>query len=87
MHLLSDGTRLRLLLLLCGGESNVSDLCDRLVCSQPAVSHHLGLLRMGGVVETRREGKHVYYRLAGPPPAPGGIRVTAGASTVSVLPH
>ena len=42
-------------------EMNVTDLCDRLGQSQPAVSHHLALLRVSGLIEPRREGKHNYY--------------------------
>jgi len=41
----------------------VRDLWERLGQSQPAVSHHLGLLRMAGLVDTRHEGKHIYYRI------------------------
>ena len=60
--LLSDETRLRILFYLAqNGELNVSDLCDRLGQSQPAVSHHLALLRVSGLIEPRREGKHNFY--------------------------
>jgi ArsR family transcriptional regulator len=38
-------------------------LCDALGQSQPAVSHHLALLRGEHLIECRREGKHNYYRL------------------------
>jgi ArsR family transcriptional regulator len=41
----------------------VTALCDLLVQSQPAVSHHLTLLRMAGLVGYRRDGKHNYYRV------------------------
>lgn len=62
--LLSDETRLRILLHLAQhGELHVSDLCLRLKQSQPAVSHHLGLLRIATLIESRREGKHIYYSL------------------------
>src|SRR5438309_6008832 len=48
-RLLSDETRLRILFLLAQqGEIHVSDLCERLGQSQPAVSHHLALLRVSG---------------------------------------
>jgi ArsR family transcriptional regulator len=39
----------------------VTDLCNRLGQSQPAVSHHLALLRVSGLIESRREGKHNFY--------------------------
>ena len=63
-RLLSDETRLKVLaLLIPGGELNVRSLCEQLDQSQPAVSHHLALLRTKGLIRIRREGKHNYYRL------------------------
>jgi len=60
--LMSDETRLRILLYLArSGELHVTDLCNRLGQSQPAVSHHLALLRVSGLIESRREGKHNFY--------------------------
>jgi DNA-binding transcriptional ArsR family regulator len=60
--LLSDETRLRILLYLAQSqELHVTDLCNRLGQSQPAVSHHLALLRVSGLIESRREGKHNFY--------------------------
>ena len=60
--LLSDETRLRILFYLAqNGELHVTDLCNRLGQSQPAVSHHLALLRVSGLIESRREGKHNFY--------------------------
>ena len=60
--LLSDETRLRILFALAEErELHVRGLCDRLVQSQPAVSHHLALLRDNGLIDRRREGKHNYY--------------------------
>ena len=60
--LLSDETRLRILLHLhSNGELHVSALCERLKQSQPAVSHHLALLRVAGLIEARRDGKHNFY--------------------------
>jgi DNA-binding transcriptional ArsR family regulator len=64
-RLLSDRTRLNLLMLLSDGERNVSTLCDSLKLPQPTVSHHLGLLRMSNVIGNRREGKQVFYSLNG----------------------
>jgi ArsR family transcriptional regulator len=62
--LLSDETRLRILYYLTQSqELHVRALCDLLGESQPAVSHHLALLRVAGLIERRREGKHNYYGL------------------------
>ena len=63
--LLGDPTRVRIMLLLCRGEMNVSKLCETLGLPQPTVSHHLGLLRRGGLLRTRREGKSIHYALDG----------------------
>jgi DNA-binding transcriptional ArsR family regulator len=63
--LLADDTRLRILnLLLQTKEHHVRALCELLGQSQPAVSHHLALLRTAGLIECRRDGKHNYYRLS-----------------------
>jgi ArsR family transcriptional regulator len=62
--LLADETRLKILDMLgARKELCVRDLWERLGQSQPAVRHHLGLLRMAGLVDTRHEGKHIYYRI------------------------
>jgi ArsR family transcriptional regulator len=62
--LLSDETRLRILYFLMQQEElNVRTLCDLLEQSQPAVSHHLALLRVAGIIECRRDGKHNFYHL------------------------
>ena len=63
MSLLSDPTRLRLVLLICAGERRVSELVEVLRQPQPTVSHHLGLLRRAQLVSTRREGKSIFYSL------------------------
>ena len=63
--LLGDPTRVRIVLLLCRGELNVSRLCATLGLPQPTVSHHLGLLRRGSLLQTRRAGKNIHYALDG----------------------
>lgn len=64
---LSDKTRLRILLYLMEEkELHVTALCERLGQSQPAVSHHLALLRATGLIEARRDGKHNYYSVCTP---------------------
>ncbi len=61
---LSDPTRLFMLMLLSEQERNVTELCAELGSqSQPAVSHHLSLLRHGRLIEPRRQGKHNIYHL------------------------
>jgi len=64
-RLLSDKTRLNILLLLARGERNVTSLCTELSLPQPTVSHHLGLLRMSNLIANRRAGKQVFYELDG----------------------
>lgn len=59
----SDPTRLQVVLMLSEGEKHVGGLCDQLSQSQPAVSHHLALLRHGGIIAPRRQGKNNFYGL------------------------
>ena len=59
----SDPTRLQVILILAEGERHVGALCDQLSQSQPAVSHHLALLRHGGIISPRRAGKNNFYSL------------------------
>ena len=59
----SDPTRLQVILILAEGEQHVGALCDQLAQSQPAVSHHLALLRHGGIIAPRRAGKNNVYSL------------------------
>ena len=61
--ILSDETRLRLLILLEDGPHSVSELVSATGQSQPTVSHHLGLLRSCRLVTTQRAGKSVIYQL------------------------
>ena len=57
----SDPTRLQVILILAEGEKHVGALCESLGQSQPAVSHHLALLRHGGIIAPRRAGKNNFY--------------------------
>ncbi len=61
---LGDSTRLRLLMILRDGEFNVTALKKKLRLPQPSVSHHLAILRRGGLVQASRCGKEIYYSLA-----------------------
>ncbi len=49
--------------MLSEGERHVGGMCDQFNMSQPAVSHHLALLRLGGIVDRRRQGKNNFYSL------------------------
>jgi len=63
--LLADKSRLKIVLALAQeGQMHVSALCKLLGQSQPAVSHHLTLMRMVGLVGYDRSGKHNFYYLA-----------------------
>ena len=59
----SDPTRLQVITMLSEGERHVGGLCGELNQSQPAVSHHLALLRHGGIIIPRRQGKNNFYSL------------------------
>ena len=59
--LLSDPTRLGILLLLAKGPKNVTALCKALGLKQATVIYHLGLLRMGRLVNGVRKGRSVVY--------------------------
>jgi len=60
----ADGTRLRILCLLRDREVCVHEIVEALDVSQSAVSHQLRVLRNARLVTARKEGRHVYYRLA-----------------------
>jgi ArsR family transcriptional regulator, zinc-responsive transcriptional repressor len=62
-RLLADGTRLRLLWALRGGEMSVGELAAHVGKATPAVSQHLAKLRMARLVTTRRDGVQIIYRL------------------------
>lgn len=60
----SDGTRLQILSTLAVGEKNVGELCDALGLTQPAVSHHLCLLKNTNILTHERSGQHIVYSLS-----------------------
>jgi ArsR family transcriptional regulator len=61
---LGDETRVRIVALLTHGELCVCHLQDALAISQPNASRQLGILYNAGVVERRRAGNWVYFKLA-----------------------
>lgn len=64
---LADITRLRLLNLMGDGEVCVCFFVEVLGTNQPKISRHLAYLRRAGVVEARREGKWMHYKVVEPP--------------------
>jgi len=63
---LADETRLRILGLLLTGEVCVCDIHESLKIPQSKASRHLAYLRRSGLVETRRSGLWIHYRLGRP---------------------
>ncbi|WP_431097667.1 ArsR/SmtB family transcription factor [Polaromonas aquatica] len=70
---LANENRLLLLCQLSQGERSVSELEESLGIRQPTLSQQLGVLRNEGVVNTRRDGKNIYYSVA----EPGTLEVLA----------
>ncbi|MGB0921402.1 MAG: metalloregulator ArsR/SmtB family transcription factor [Alphaproteobacteria bacterium] len=65
MQTLSNPNRLMLLCLLVEGEASVGALAEKLELRQTSASQQLALLRKDGLVQTRRDGQTIYYRLNG----------------------
>jgi ArsR family transcriptional regulator, arsenate/arsenite/antimonite-responsive transcriptional repressor len=87
---LADATRLRILGLLLTGEVCVCDIHETLKIPQPKASRHLAYLRRSGLVDTRREGLWIHYRLAElPDPVVGAITaaVRHALTHVDVVQH
>ena len=63
---LASEPRLRIIERLSRGPECVCELTELLGSDQSTVSRHLGVLRSAGIVQGRREGQHVYYRLLTP---------------------
>ena len=59
----SDTSRVRILSVLTQREENVGSLAGLVGISESAISHHLRSLRQMGLVQTRRDGKEIYYRV------------------------
>lgn len=60
---LCEEVRLRIIKMLMEREMCVCEIMDGLKLSQPAVSHHMKILKQAGLVQDRRQGKWVYYSL------------------------
>lgn len=66
--------RLRIIRMLAAGSRNVKQIAEALGMTQPAISHHLHLLRLGRAIEYTRRGKENHYDLT-----PLGRRLAAAA--------
>ena len=58
---LADKTRQDILEVLGDEERNVSDICAKFDISQPTISHHLQILKNCNIVNSRKEGKNIFY--------------------------
>jgi DNA-binding transcriptional ArsR family regulator len=66
LGMLADPTRLRLMARLLDGEQDVTALTVAVGAARPAVSQHLGKLRLAGLVTMRRDGRRAVYALSDP---------------------
>jgi DNA-binding transcriptional ArsR family regulator len=63
---LSDPSRLSIVALLMDGPLKVSDIVEKMDCSQPNVSKHLQMLYQAQMVSRTRKGSHVLYEISDP---------------------
>lgn len=61
MKVLGEEARIDILNILGKKELNVSEIADKMKISRPTVSHHMQVLKRAGVVQSRRDGKEIYY--------------------------
>ncbi|WP_246595863.1 ArsR/SmtB family transcription factor [Actinoplanes auranticolor] len=66
LGMLADATRLRLMAALVEAESDVTALTRAVGAARPAVSQHLGKLRLAGLVQARRDGRRSVYAVTDP---------------------
>ena len=60
---MSAPMRLRIISALCNGEKNVGELLGEINTTQPNMSQHLNTLYQAGVLDKRRDGVQIYYRI------------------------
>ena len=60
---LADGTRQKIMNMVCCQWLSVNEIVEQINVSQPTVSHHLAILREAGLVDVREEGKQTFYSL------------------------
>lgn len=86
LKLLADPTRLRILSLLSKAELSVAELQEILEMGQSRISSHLGLLRGGGLVVDRKDGKRTYYSAKTALHSASGSLIKAAIKSVASLP-
>jgi ArsR family transcriptional regulator len=62
---MADGSRLRVLMALAGGELCVCQIVELLQLAPSTVSKHMSILRQARLVESRKDGRWMHYRLPG----------------------
>jgi len=60
---MADTHRMRIVDMLIEKDMNVSQICAHFSMKQPSVSHHLAVLKKGGVVKAQRRGKEILYSI------------------------
>jgi DNA-binding transcriptional ArsR family regulator len=78
---LADENRVRVLLFLGGGELCVCQIVEMLGLAPSTVSKHMAILQQARLVESRKEGRWVYYRLAGADAPPCAQQAIAWATS------
>jgi DNA-binding transcriptional ArsR family regulator len=63
LKLIADETRLKIIMMLSRRDMCVCEIMDELGMSQPAVSHHLRILKKNGIVRDDKDGRWVFYSL------------------------
>lgn len=84
---LADPTRLRLLNLMNGHEVCVCYFVEILKQGQPKISRHLAYLRRAGIVEARRDGKWMHYRIEWPKDAAAQSVLDSALRSLKRDPH
>lgn len=87
LRALADPTRLRILAVLGTAELSVNELQEITTLVQSRISTHLALLQEAGLVQSRREGKRAFYRLAPEPDPPGNAHLQLGLRAARELPE
>src|SRR5512147_590336 len=87
LRALSDPTRLRIVALLEKEELSVNELQEITRMGQSRISTHLGLLQDAGLVQSRREGRRIYYRANTQADATASGFITMAAQGAGELPE